>query len=102
MSKKEGGSDMATGKGRQGGASDSSWCPAKLHICSLSNPVPPLPWQVTKGMHASMERVDEECSTGSMELVSSKALARWEPPTPGWARVHCRSCQTIGELPKIK
>lgn len=33
MSKKEGGSDMATGKGRQGGASDSGWCPAKVHIC---------------------------------------------------------------------
>lgn len=32
MSKKEGGSDMAKGKGRQGGASDSGWCLAKVHI----------------------------------------------------------------------
>lgn len=33
MSEEEGGNDMATGKGRQGGASDSGWCPAKVHIC---------------------------------------------------------------------
>lgn len=53
MSKEEGGSDMATGKERQGGASGWSWWPAKVHICSLSNPVPPLAWQVTKGVRAS-------------------------------------------------
>lgn len=53
MSKEEGGSDMAMGKERQGGASGWSWWPAKVHICSLSNPVPPLAWQVTKGVRAS-------------------------------------------------
>jgi len=31
--KEGGGSDMATGKERQGGASDPSWWPAKVHIC---------------------------------------------------------------------
>lgn len=53
-------------------------------------------------MHTSVERVHGECSTGSTELDLSKALTRQVPPALGWARIHCKHCQTIGELPVIK